>query len=140
MDKLVHNLSSLFPNAKKRIAIWAEVDKYKWKEDETVWNQKKGRTAPQYEASFDGEFVCFIDSSKSEKYNISEFLINIRKLYADNKIFVNPEMYEVVKAKKEAENKEPDLIVPKAENEAEEMIVKTIKKQAKRRKRKVKIK
>ena len=136
----MYNLRSLFPNAEKRIAIWAETEKYHWKEDESVWNQKKGRTAPQYEAHFDGEFVCFIDSSKSDKYNVSEFLINIRKLYVDGKIFVNQEMYEVMKAKREAESQKDVLEVPKPVNEAEKMIVETIKKQAKRRKRKVRVK
>jgi len=136
-DRFVDNLSSMFPNSDKRIRVWAEIDKYKWKEDDDVWKQKKGITAPQYEVHFDGEFVCFIDSQKTEKYNLSEFLINIRKLYRDGKIFVNVEMYEVKKAEAEAKNKVSDLIIPKAENEAEAMIVETIKKQAKKRGRKV---
>lgn len=139
-ESLVNNLSSIFPDSKKRLTIWAETEKYRFGEDESVWNQEKGKTAPQYEATFDREFVCFIDSSKSDKYNISEFLINIRKLYNDGKIFVHPEMYEIKKAQQESENKDSELIVPKPVNEAEDIIVQTIKKQAKKRKRKIKLK
>ena len=138
-DKFVSNLVGLFPNTEKRISVWAEVDKYRWKEDENVWNQQKGRTAPQYEVHFDGEFVCFLDSSKSDRYNLSEFLSNIKKLYLEQKIFIHTQMYEVKKAEKEALNKQDDVLVPKPENEAEEIIVDVVKKQAKKRKRKVKL-
>jgi hypothetical protein len=138
-DKFVSNLVGVFPNSEKRITIWAEVDKYKH-EEEDIWNQAKGRTAPQYEVHFDGEFVCFIDSSKSDRYNLSEFLGNIRQLYSSGKIFVHPEMYEVKQAEKEALEHKEDLIVPTPTNEAEATIVEVVKKQAKKRKRKVKFK
>lgn len=139
-DKFVSNLTAIFPKAEKRIRIWAEVDKYTWKEEESVWNQKRGNTAPQYEVHFDGEFVCFIDSNKSDRYNLSEFLINIKSLYQNGKIFIHPEMYEIKQAEKEALEKKEDLIVPTPINESEALIVEVIKKQAKKRKRKVKLK
>lgn len=138
-DKFVSNLTGVFPNSDKRITIWAEVDKYKH-EEEDVWNQAKGKTAPQYEVHFDGEFVCFIDASKSDRYNLSEFLSNIKVLYSSGKIFVHPEMYEVKQAEKEALEQKEDLIVPTPTNEAEATIVEVVKKQAKKRKRKVKFK
>lgn len=139
-DKFVSNLVGLFPNSEKRIRVWAEVDKYKWKEDESVWNQAKGKSAPQYEVHFDNEFICFIDSSKSDRYNLGEFLANIRKLYIEKKIFVNVEMYAVKQAEQEALlEKQEAVAVPKPENEAETIIVDVIKKQAKKRKRKIKL-
>lgn len=137
-DKFVSNLVGMFPNSQKRIRVVAEVDKYKYKEDESVWNQQKGRTAPQYEAYFDNEFVCFIDSGKSDRFNLGEFLANIRKLYLEQKIFVNVEMYAVKQAEKEMLEQKEELLVPKPENEAESTIVEVVKKQAKKRKRKVK--
>jgi hypothetical protein len=137
-DKFVSNLIGLFPNSEKRISVWAEVDKYKH-EDEGIWNQAKGRTAPQYEVHFDGEFVCFIDGQKSDRYNLSEFLSNIKKLYLEKKIYVNVEMYAVKQAEQEALDTKPDLLVPAPSNEAEATIVEVVKKQAKKRKRKVKL-
>lgn len=136
-DKFVSNLTGLFPNSEKRITIWADVDKYKH-EEEDVWNQAKGRTAPQYEVHFDGEFVCFIDAGKSDRYNLSEFLTNFKRLYVMGKIFIHPEMYEVKQAEKEALEQKEDLIIPTPTNEAEATIVEVIKKQSKKRKRKVK--
>lgn len=138
-DKFVDNLLLMFPNAEKRISVWAEVDKYRWKEDEEIWNQAKGRTAAQYEVHFDNEFVCFIDAGKSDRYNLSEFLSNIKKLYLEKKIYVNVEMYAVKQAEQEALDTKPDLLVPAPSNEAEATIVEVVKKQAKKRKRKVKL-
>lgn len=134
---ILSNISLMFPNADKRLSIWAETDKYKWKEDESVWNQKRGNTAPQYEAHFDGEFICFIDSSLGLSYNLVEFLTNLKKLFSERKIFIHEEMYAVEAAKREGANKKEDLIIPKSTSEADEIIVKVIKKHAKKRGRKV---
>ena len=139
-DKFISNLSQLFPNCSKRISIWAETDKYHWKEEESVWNQKKGNTAPQYEIHFDREFVCFLDSNNSESYNTSEFLLNIKKLYMQGKIFIHEEMYAVKEAELEEKNRPKEVEVPKPRSEAEDVIVQVVKKQAKRRGRKVKLK
>lgn len=134
-DTIVGHLGETFPKADKRVYVLAETDKYKWKEDETIWNQKKGKTAPQYEGYFDGEFVCFMDSAKGKQHNLIEYLQGIKKLYQQGKIFVHQEMYDVKLA--EANKKKEDLIVPKARSEAEGLIVESIKKSAKKRKRKV---
>jgi len=134
---ILSNISVIFPNADKRLAIWAETEKYRWKEDESVWNQKRGNTAPQYEAHFDGEFICFIDSSLGVSSNLVEFLTNLKKLFSERKIFIHEEMYAVEAAKKAEANKQEDLVIPKSTSEADEVIVKVIKKHAKKRGRKV---
>lgn len=135
---LEDQLHGTFPNPHKRIKVWAETDKYRWKEDESVWNQKRGNTAPQYEAHFDGEFVCFIDSSKGMTYNIIEFLEAIKNLYRSGKIFVHPEMYQIIQAEKEAKQREKDtVIIPSASTAVEKMIANTLTKSAKKRGKKV---
>ncbi len=139
-DIFVNNLTGTFPNCEKRLSIWAEVDKFKWKEDESVWNQAKGKTAPQYEVHFDSEFVCFLDSGKSDKYNVYEFLLNIKKLYQEGKIYVHTEMYAVKEAELQEKRDKDVLEIPEATNEGEAIMVEVIKKQAKRKKRKTKIK
>lgn len=137
-EHLVNQLSGTFPDADKRVAVWAETDKYHWKEDQSVWNQKKGNTAPQYEAYMDGEFVCFIDTSKGTQYNVIEFLENIKKLYSSGKIFVHKEMYEIKAAEMKAKtDKQNEVIVPKATTPEEKMIVHVLDKAAKKRGKKV---
>lgn len=132
---IVQNISQTFPNVEKRLSVWAETDKYNWKEDESVWNQKKGKTAPQFEAYFDGQFICFMDESNGRSYNLIEFLNGIKKLYLEKKIFVHQEMYEVIDAQKQAADK--PIEVPKATSEADEMIIKVVEKHAKKRGKKV---
>lgn len=138
---ILSNLAFTFPNSSNRLRIWAETDKYYWKEDESVYNQKKGTTAPQFEAHFDGEFISFIDGNLSQSENLVIFLENLKKLFVERKIFIHEEMYKVEAAKKEeARAKEPDVVIPKARNEVEGMVVDVLTKHAKKRGRKVKIK
>ena len=136
-DLIVSNIGGTFPKTSERLAVWAETDKYKWKEDESVWNQKRGRTAPQYEAYFDNQFICFFDSSKSKRFCLMTFLSALNELYKEGKIYVHPEIYAVKEAERQALADKDILEIPKARNEAEEMIVNVIKKQSKRKKRKV---
>ena len=136
-DLIVSNIGGTFPKTLERLAVWAETDKYKWKEDESVWNQKRGRTAPQYEAHFDNQFICFFDSSKSKQFCLMTFLSALNELYKEGKIYVHPEIYAVKEAERQALADKDILEIPKARNEAEEMIVNVIKKQSKRKKRKV---
>jgi hypothetical protein len=136
-ELIISEIGATFPDTPKRLAVWAETDKYKWKEDESVWKQKRELTAPQYEAHFDNEFVCFLDSSKGERYCLFTFLSGINELYKAEKIFVHVGIYEIKEAERKAKADNDVLEVPKAKNEAEDMIVKVIKKQAKKKKRKV---
>jgi len=134
--RLLGELVSMFPNAHKRLRVWAETEKYKWKEDESVWNQKKEKVSPQFETHFDREFICFIDGSKIDQGAV-DFLTALRALYISRKIFIHEEMYAIEDAKRAEENKLPDLVIPEARNEVEQAIVETVKKKAKKRKRKV---
>lgn len=137
-DLCVNNLMSVFPDSHNRISIWAETDKYNWKEDESVWKQKRGIDAPQFEAYFDGQFICFMDSNKGNRYNLIEFLNNIKRLYKEGKIFVNKEMYAVRDAEEAAkQEKAKNVIIPKATTPEERMIVHVLKKSAKKKGKKV---
>lgn len=135
---ILSNLAVTFPNADKRLRIWAETDKYHWKEDKSVWDQKKGNTAPQFESHFDGEFISFIDSNLSQAENLVTFLENIRKLYVERKIFIHEEMYEIEAAKKADASKAEEVVIPTARNEIESVVVDVLTKHAKKRGRKVK--
>jgi len=135
---IVDNLLGTFPNPDKRVSVWADTDKYKWKEDADVWKQKKGLSAPQYEAHFDGEFVCFMDSAKGKTLALVDFLQGLKDLYREGKIFVHKEMYEIKKAEEEAKKEKEKLIeAPTARNEEEGLVLEAIKKSAKKRGKKV---
>lgn len=80
---------------KDRLRIISELDKYRWKEDESVWSQKRGLTKEQYEVYFDGEFVCFFGLDDSQDQAYLRVMENILRLYKDKKIYFNPAMYEI---------------------------------------------
>lgn len=119
------------PDFHQRVRITADVDKYKWKEDESVWTQKKEQAAHSFEVLFDGEFVCYFDLSERESDVIIKMLEGIRELFKTEKVYLHESMYEVAAAKKEAENKTVEL--PKPRNEAEELVAKVFEKKAKKK-------
>lgn len=80
---------------KDRLKVVSELDKYRWKEDESVWAQKRGRAAYQYEVYFDAEFVCFFGSDEGIQRAYLKVLEGLLKLYKEKKIFWNKELYEV---------------------------------------------
>lgn len=122
---------------KDRLAIWAEVDKYRWKEDESVWRQKKGLSPTSYEVSFDGEFVCFFDTSETLDKAYVNVLEGIRKLYSEGKIFFNKELYAVREAELTAQ-KTVEMDAPTTPED--KIITEVVKKQANRSGKKVKLK
>ena len=78
-----------------RLQIVSELDKYRWKEDESVWKQKRGLSAYQYEVYFDGVFVCDFGSDAGLDKAYLAVLEGLLKLYKDKRIFWNKELYEV---------------------------------------------
>ncbi len=102
-----------------RLRIDAELDKYRWKEDESVWAQKREKAPLQYEVYFDTEFVCFFGLEDSQDQAYLRVMENLLKLYKEKKIFWNKELYEVYyPTKKPEEKKLPEAHTP------EEKIVK----------------
>lgn len=118
---------------KDRLSIWAEVDKYHWKEDESVWKQKRGKASLEYEVHFDGEFICFFSLSDSEDEAYIKILEGIRDKYKDGKIHWNKELYEFDKPKEDV------VELSKPTTPEEKILTEVVKKQAKRTNKKVKI-
>lgn len=125
------------PNFTQRLRITADVEKYKWKEDESVWNQKKDRAANNFEVLFDGEFVCFFDLLETEQQVVLKMLEGLRSLFSEQKIFIHPSMYEVRKAQLEAES---IVTVDKPSTEGEAILTEVLKKQVKRKGKKLVLK
>lgn len=116
---------------KDRLSIWADVDKYHWKEDESVWNQKRGNSALGYEVHFDGEFVCFFDTGDSETSAYIKVLEGIKDLYSKGKIHWNKEMYEFDKP----EERKIEIDAP--DSPEDHILTEVVKKQAKKKNIKV---
>jgi len=137
IQHLIENrLVGIFPNANKRISIWAETDKYRWKEDESVWKQKRGMTPNEFEAYFDGEFICFMKESDGLNYNLILFLNKIKEMYRLGKIFVNQEMYKVREAEEQAKQEAAKKIeVPKATTPEEKIVLEVLKRTVKKGKK-----
>lgn len=93
------------PDFSMRMGIWSETEKYRWKEDESVWNQVKGLAKEAYEVYFDGEFVCFFDLSMTMEQVVIEIMQGMSKLFKEEKIYLNPETYRVIAKQKAEEQK-----------------------------------
>lgn len=113
---------------KDRLRIISELEKYRWKEDESVWSQKRGITKEQYEVYFDSEFVCFFGLEETQDQAYLRVMENILRLYKDKKIYWNTVLYEV-NAPKKVEEKLPEATTPE-----EKLLREAVKRSRKKRK------
>lgn len=138
-DKIVHELGGTFQNIEKRIHIVAEIDKYRWKEDESVWNQKMEKSSMQYECSLDGTFVCFMGEEKSERQTWVDFLTALKELIRKGQVFAHVEMYKIKEAEEEERVRKSKIVeIPEAHTPEEKIIADVLVQQVKKKGRKVK--
>lgn len=139
-EKIVNEIGGTFPKLRDRLSIWDDVEKYNWKEDESIWKQKKGMLPGEGEVYMDNQFICAYAQRDGVNSAYIRFLRELNNLYIQGKIYVNPEIY-MIKAEEERLRREKDILeIPEARNEGEQMIVDIIETHAKKRKRKTKIK
>lgn len=137
-DRIVRELSGTFPRMEHRIRTMAETDKYRWKEDESVWKQKRGIDSKKFECYMDGEFVCFFDEALGEQENWKIFLEAFKNLYKTGKIFVHEELYKVKQAEIEAKKEKENVVdVPTATTPEEKQIASVLIKHLKKRGKKI---
>lgn len=138
-ERIIRELTQ-FPNMAKRLRIYSETDQFNWKEDESVWKQKKEMTPEEGSVYMDREFVSAYNVKDGENKAFVLFMEGIRDLYLKGKIFVHETMYHIKEEEaKMIENNQKALEIPEARNEIEGMVVESIKKEAKKRKRKIKM-
>ena len=123
-------------NLSDRLRVIAEVDRYRWKEDESVWKQKRERSALAYEVYFDREFVANFDISEDPDAVYLKIMTSIRDLYKTKKIFFNKQMYVIEDEKRIAEQKKNEFKLPTAVTPEEKIINEVVKRQRRRRARK----
>lgn len=125
-ELFIKEIDPIFPNAKNRLRVWSDVDKFNWKEDEDIWKQHKGLAKREYEIYFDREFICsfFEDSDFQDVYIL--FLTALKKLFKDGKIFNHEEVYKVkdeeARQKKLAQEAAELAAIPTARNKEEEIV------------------
>lgn len=126
------------PNLKSRFRVWSEKDKYRWKEDESVWKQVRGLSYEQYEVYFDGEFVCFFDLGMTMDQTVLEVMKGLIPLFKSGKVFINESMYEV-RALKAAEDRKKahEIEIAAPTTPEEKILAEVLTRVAKKRNKKV---
>lgn len=136
----ISEIEPIFPHAAKRLRVWADEDKFNWKEDEDIWKQHRGLTKKEYEIYFDREFITSFSESDDINLVRAQFLRALKNLYRDGKIFVHEEVYQI----KDEEEKQKRLAkeaaelasIPTARNQEEALLREVIvKSKTKKRKK-----
>jgi len=102
-DRLVQELGNSFDpkvNFNKRIRVMSDLIAFNYKEDKSVWKQKKGLLPEYYTVYFDDEYVCGFSDAHSVKHAVLEFWKGFKEAYKSGKIRLNQKQVEVVKSKK----------------------------------------
>lgn len=131
-EKIIWEIGGVFPHTGKRLRIWSDVDKYRWKEDESIWKQQRGKTAKEYEIYFDKEFICSFSESENLTQVFITFANALKRLVKEGKIFVNEAMYLIKDEEEKARIKSLEVPIPTAHT-PEEKILRDILIKTKRR-------
>lgn len=102
-DKLIQEIGNSFDpkvNFNKRIRVMSDLIAFNYKEDKSVWKQKKGLLPEYYTVYFDDEYVCGFSDAHSVKHAVLEFWKGFKEAYKSGKIRLNQKPIEVVKSKK----------------------------------------
>lgn len=100
-----------------RITVWADTDAFKWKEDVSVWSQKRGRTDNIYSVFVDNIHICYIGERRSKPDTLKDFWHGFLKAYSlkDNdpgKLWLDHETYEEKrKERQERDKKHKESII-----------------------------
>lgn len=102
-----------------RVMVLADVDAFKWKEDEFVWNQKQGNLINTYQVFFDGIFICYINDRTSYKQALQDFWRGFLKAYSlpdddIGKIWLDKEIYGIKRDEQKLKDKAHDEEIIKA--------------------------
>lgn len=108
------NFVSKLPDAKDRLVILSQRDKFAWKEDQGLWKEDKDEIY-FFEAFFDEEFVTSFSSKEDMTTVVTKIITTIGEGFERGRFFVTREQYEeyrrleIEEKKKEEERKEKEL-------------------------------
>lgn len=138
-ERIINELKHTFPKIALRLSVWDDTEHYNWKEDESVWRQKRELATGEGECYMDHQFISAYLQRDGVDSAYVRFLSGLQDLYKQGKIFANPEIYEIKRVEEELKREKDVLDIPEARNEGEAMVVEVIKEQAKKKKRKTRI-
>lgn len=72
-----------------RVTVLADIEQYKYKEDESVWQQKKGINPHYFSVFWDLVHVCGFDERTPVEFFMVDFWKNFKRLYKEGKVSLN---------------------------------------------------
>lgn len=110
-DEIQNHFSKDLVNVSERVSVVADVDLFNYKEDKSVWDQKKQNIAGVYSIYFDGVFVCNFTTEWYLPMVMSTFWRGLRDLIKAEKVYLMVEQYEEkIKAEREAQKQQDQVI------------------------------
>lgn len=85
ISELKHHFSSEY-KIENRIRIIGDLEKFNYKEDESLWNQAKGYVPRDFSLYWDDEFICRFNTTHHIEFVLSLFWVGLREAYKSHKI------------------------------------------------------
>lgn len=127
---------------KNRLQIVSDIEMFRWKEDEYIWSQKRGKIVSHYSIYLDEHFVSGFDEDWIAERIMLDFWKGLKTLVSAGKVKLNKyenierqQIEEITKKEEEKEEKERIDALPEA-NETQKLakeVVKRVSKTAPRR-------
>lgn len=90
----------------KRIQILSDIDIFRWKEDISVWGQKREKIAQHYSVYFDNIFICGFDDTDSKEKVMLEWWKGLKQAITEKKLDIDPFKSDQIRVEKENLEKE----------------------------------
>lgn len=138
-DRFLHELGKHFDgsyNLKKRVYITADIEMFRWREDVSVWKQKREKTPMYYSVYFDHEFICGFSEADTLEKVMLEWWKGFKKAYQDKLIDLDEvksrELCELRELKQKQLKQEAEMKIDKlpAQTETQKLAKEVIKRVA----------
>lgn len=93
---------------RERITVKLDIDQFNYKEDESVWMQKRDKAPFVCEVYFDNYWCCDLHESDSHERLIEKFFTGFEKGYISGKIRLNRFLAELQDVQEEKDRKEAE--------------------------------
>lgn len=141
-DRFLYELSKHFDNSynlNKRVYITSDIEMFRWREDESVWRQKREKAPHYYTVYFDNEYICGFSESDPLEKAMLEWWKGFKKAYQDGLIDLDEVKSRELQQKRELElkqaKKEAEMKIEKLPEQTEtQKIAKEVIKRVARKK------
>lgn len=115
-------------NLDKRIQIVGDLEKFRYKEDVSLWNQAKGNSEKEFSLYWDDEFICRFNTGHHIEFVLSMFWHGLKQAYKDHKIGLLERLLDVEDNIKDQLKKIDDMsLTTPIEKQAKDVVKKLIK-------------